>query len=77
MSTSVNSPAGGWFRLTQCAASGWPLKIFQWKPAAGFGSYLGGGVVQIKGGFLVRDDLPRRITSVPTEAAQPPGSISP
>jgi len=42
-----------------------------------YGSYLGGGLRQNKGGFLVRDDLPLLTPSAPTVAAPPPGWTSP
>ena len=55
-----------------CVVCRSPLRISLWKPAARpFGSYLGGGVRQNSGGYLVRDDLPLLIDSVPTEAVPP------
>ena len=46
-------------------------KILLRKPVGRtFGSYLGGGLRQNKGGFLVRDDLPLQTHSARTEAAQ-------
>jgi len=67
---------GGWSRRIQSAESGWQLKIFSRKPADGFGSYLGGGLRQNSGGFLVRDDLPLPTSSAPTAAARQPASTS-
>jgi len=76
MPTSATSPRGGRSRRIRSAESRWQLKIFSQKPAGKSGSYLGGGLRQNSGGYLVRDDLPLLTTAAPTVVARQPASTS-
>jgi len=78
MEKSVIWLNAGKFPRIRWDGSGVQLRILSVRRAgAGFGSYLGSGLRQNNGGFLVRDDLPQLTTAVPTAAAPLPGWTSP
>ena len=68
---------GGSLKSRRSAERRWQLKIFSQKPAAGFGSFLGGGLRQNSAGYLVRDDLPLQMPVVPIVVAPLPGLTYP